>query len=216
MSTESIKACSGQFDLESVYKLLMERMELRAIEALAPCTNLEVLDLSHNRLVRIEGLDGLLKLKTLRLAHNEIGTLEGLDHLAALEVLALDGNRITAIDGAACLTKLARLRTLSLQAPAPPGLTPPPAESNPCCQHPAYRVTLRRLVPQLTSLDGERLALVDASGARSHASAMPTVCALPNPNPNPSPKPNPNTCPNSNLNPVNPKPNSNQPQPGEP
>jgi hypothetical protein len=42
MSAESIKACSGQFDLESVYKLVMQRMELRAIEALAPCANLEV------------------------------------------------------------------------------------------------------------------------------------------------------------------------------
>jgi hypothetical protein len=49
----------------------------------------QVLDLSHNRLVRIEGLDGLLKLKSLRLAYNEIGKLEGLDHLAALEVRAL-------------------------------------------------------------------------------------------------------------------------------
>lgn len=49
MSTESIKACSGQFDLESVYKLLMERMELRAIEALAPCTNLEVCVLTNGR-----------------------------------------------------------------------------------------------------------------------------------------------------------------------
>lgn len=47
MNADSIKACSGQFDLESVYKLVMQRMELRSIEALGPCANLEVCE--HGR-----------------------------------------------------------------------------------------------------------------------------------------------------------------------
>jgi len=64
-----------------------------------------------------------------------------------------------------CLSSVhPRRRTLSFQPCTPPGVAPPPEESNPCCAHPAYRVALRRLVPQITSLDGERLALVDASG----------------------------------------------------
>mmetsp|Transcript_23476 Transcript_23476/g.65974 ORF Transcript_23476/g.65974 Transcript_23476/m.65974 type:complete len:251 (+) Transcript_23476:305-1057(+) len=67
-----------------------------------------------------------------------------------------------------CLSSVhPRRRTLSFQPCTPPGVAPPPEESNPCCAHPAYRVALRRLVPQITSLDGERLALVDASGGGS-------------------------------------------------
>jgi len=126
-----------------------------------------VLSLSHNKLARIEGLDSLTKLKKLDLTYNQITKLEGVENLTALEVLSLDANKIHSIDDTASLTKLSKLRTLSFQPCTPPGVAPPPEESNPCCAHPAYRVALRRLVPQITSLDGERLALVDASGGGS-------------------------------------------------
>ena len=49
-----------------------------------------------------------------------------------------------------CLSSVhPRRRTLSFQPCTPPGVAPPPEESNPCCAHPAYRVALRRLVPQV-------------------------------------------------------------------
>jgi len=85
------------------------------------------------------------------------------ESLVALEALLLDGNRITSVDDASCLEPLPKLRNLQLQRPTQHD-SPPDASSNPCCTHPQYRVVLRRLVPQLTMLDGESLALVDAAG----------------------------------------------------
>ena len=103
------------------------------------------------------------------------------------QALLLDGNRITSVDDASCLEPLPKLRNLQLQRPTQHD-SPPDASSNPCCTHPQYRVVLRRLVPQerlasrrsshsshistrlprvvlqLTMLDGESLALVDAAG----------------------------------------------------
>lgn len=37
MTTDAIKACSGQFDVESIFNLAMLRMGLRAIDNLSPC-----------------------------------------------------------------------------------------------------------------------------------------------------------------------------------
>ena len=52
----SIKAATGQFDLESVYKLQMPHMGIRKIEGLALLPNLTELDLSSNHISKIEGL----------------------------------------------------------------------------------------------------------------------------------------------------------------
>ena len=79
MSEESIKTCSGQFDLESVYKLPMCRMGLRKMESLHLVPNLTWLDLSHNRLAKIENLASLSALKRLVLVDNEIPRIENVE-----------------------------------------------------------------------------------------------------------------------------------------
>ena len=85
----SIKTCSGQFDLESVFTLSMCRMGLRNIENLDGCSSLTHLDLSHNRIRKIEALDGLRQLKRLVLIDNEIESLCNVESLASLETLSL-------------------------------------------------------------------------------------------------------------------------------
>ena len=79
MSEESIKTCSGQFDLESVYKLPMCRMGLRKMESLQLVPNLTWLDLSHNRIAKMENLSGLGALKRLVLVDNEIPRIENVE-----------------------------------------------------------------------------------------------------------------------------------------
>ena len=81
LDAESIKAATGQFDLESVFRLAMPHMGLRAIESLALCPNLTVrtgtalpkphgasgLQHSHLSLACTEGLGskGLSKLRRM-------------------------------------------------------------------------------------------------------------------------------------------------------
>jgi len=152
----SIKAASKQFDLSLVFKLAMPQMGIRRIANLDLVPSLTELDLSHNRIERIEGLQGLDSLKRLVLAGNAIERIEGLNSLEALETLQLQGNSISNLDDVQCLTGLQCLRHFQLQAPGG-------EERNPICEHPAYRSAVRRMLPRLQTLDGERVVLADAA-----------------------------------------------------
>ena len=157
------------------------------------------LDLSQNSLKRIEGLHGLESLKRLVLANNEIERIEGLESLEALETLQLQarahthlrrhaarrarvalanarrsrhalslplqGNRVSNLDDAQCLTGLQCLRHFQLQSKSG-------EERNPMCEHPAYRTALRRMLPRLQTLDGERTVLADAALPKEASSAL--------------------------------------------
>jgi len=157
MDAASLKTCTGHFDLESAYKLSMCRMGIRRIQCLELCPNLTDLDLSHNRINRMEGFDGLDMLKRLSLADNEIARLENLEMLSSLETLLLQGNRISNLDDVQTITQLPSLKALQLQVRGGDA-----DERNPICDHPAYRTAVRRMLPSLQSLDGERTALADA------------------------------------------------------
>jgi len=123
------------------------------------------LDLSRNNLQRMDGLHGLESLKRLVLANNEIQCIEGLESLEALETLQLQGNRICNIDDVQSLSGLPCLRHLQLQNRSG-------EERNPMCDHPAYRTAVRRMLPRLQTLDGERTLLADAALPKGAASAM--------------------------------------------
>eukprot|EP00900_Chrysochromulina_parva_P020281 jgi/Chrpa1/2887/Chrysochromulina_OHIO_Genome00012387-RA len=152
----SIKAASKQFDLSLCFKLSMPRMGIRRITNMDLVPSLTELDLSGNRLERIEGLHGLESLKKLVLSNNEIARIEGLEMLDALETLQLQGNRISNLDDVQCLTALSCLRQFQLQVRGG-------EERNPICEHPAYRTAVRRMLPRLQTLDGERIVLADAA-----------------------------------------------------
>ena len=156
MNEASLKAAAKQFDLSVVFKLAMPRMGLRRIANLALVPSLTELDLSNNRLERIEGLECLESLKRLVLANNEIERIEGLQTLEALDTLQLQGNRVSNLDDVQCLTSLPGLRHLQLQSRGG-------EDRNPMCDHPAYRTAVRRMLPSLQTLDGERTVLADAT-----------------------------------------------------
>lgn len=66
----------------------------QVISHLDTLVNLEVLDLSYNRIRKIEGLSALCNLKRIYLVHNKIEKIDGLEALTKLEVLELGDNRI--------------------------------------------------------------------------------------------------------------------------
>ena len=68
-------------------------LQITKIENLECLVNLEVLDISFNRLRAIEGLEKLTKLKRLFLVSNKITKIENLGHLKDLELLELGDNR---------------------------------------------------------------------------------------------------------------------------
>jgi len=167
MTEVAFKAATKQFDLSLVFKLTMPRMQLRRIENLALVPSLTELDLSHNKIECMEGLEGLESLKRLVLAHNVLDRLQGCEALDALETLQLQGNRISNLDDVQHLASLPCLRHVQLQVRGGGA-----EERNPMCDHPAYRTALRRMLPQLQTLDGERTLLADAALPKDAAEAL--------------------------------------------
>ena len=158
MNEAAFKSATKQFDLSAVYKLTMPRAGLRCIENLQLLPSLTELDLNSNKLKRIEGLDGLESLKRLVLSYNEIERIEGLDTCDALETLQMQGNRVSNLDDVQSLTLLPCLRHFQMQVRGAEA-----SERNPMCDHPAYRTAVRRMLPQLQTLDGERCVIADAA-----------------------------------------------------
>jgi len=155
MNEDSIKRATGQFDLETVFKLSMQRMSIKKIENLSLCPSLTELDLSNNRLTRMEGLDALDELKRLNLSANSIDRIENVGSLNSLETLQLQGNQVANLDEVQALSRLPCLRTLSFKLGDD--------LRNPLCEHPGYYTAVRRMLPRLASFDGERTVLVDAA-----------------------------------------------------
>ena len=173
-----MKAASKQFDLSVVYRLSMPNKGLRRIENLDQAPNLTELDLSHNKLIRIEGLEGLDSLKRLVLSHNELERVEGIDQLDQLETLTLHGNHITNLDDMQSLSTLPCLRHVQLQV-----IGAGKDDRNPVCDHPAYRAAMRRMFPQLQTLDGERTVLADVAPPRDAADARKKLSFTKDPEP---------------------------------
>ena len=92
-----------------VIHLNLTGCELEEIPNLLAFENLQVLDLSYNKISYIEGLDKLPELQSLDLSLNRLTQIEGLGQLFNLQSLALGFNQLTRIEGLAQLTKLRSL-----------------------------------------------------------------------------------------------------------
>jgi Leucine-rich repeat (LRR) protein len=161
---------SGEFDLESVYKLQLCRMNIRTIENLENCTNLQELNLSGNDIERIEGLEKLHNLRKITLTTNKITSLAGLDKCESLEHILIQENNIGNIGEFTQLLGLKNLKSLYFK-------NIDGTQRNPLCEHPSYRSSIVRQLTQLTILDGERLkhantVYSDAPAAPSSAPAV--------------------------------------------
>mmetsp|Transcript_41237 Transcript_41237/g.129567 ORF Transcript_41237/g.129567 Transcript_41237/m.129567 type:complete len:230 (-) Transcript_41237:89-778(-) len=150
MTHSLIKAVSGEFDLESVYKLTLSRMNIKTMENLEACVNLQELNLSNNEIESIRGLEKLQSLRKITLTSNKISSLQGLDKCASLEHIFVQDNNIDNINEIANVASLKNLKSLYLR-------NIDGSQKNPVCEHPSYRSSIVRQLPHISILDGERL-----------------------------------------------------------
>ena len=96
-----------------ITSLALSKNELEKIpKELRNLLELEILDLSYNKIVRINNLDNLVKLKILDLSFNPIKQIQNLSMLSKLEILSLSGTNISRIEN---LENLSNLRFLDLK-----------------------------------------------------------------------------------------------------
>jgi len=150
ISHSLIKAVAGEFDLESVFKLSLCRMNIRKMECLDDCVHLQELNLSGNEITELEGVGRLHELRKLTLTSNKISSLDGLQKCHALEYLLIQDNAVSNIATIEALASLPNLKALYLK-------NIDGTQKNPVCEHPSYRSSIMRQLPKLQILDGERL-----------------------------------------------------------
>eukprot|EP00794_Sanderia_malayensis_P015979 gene15979-17589_t len=73
------------------------KKKIKFIENLEQLTNLQILSISHNSIVKIERLGKLTNLEILDLSNNRIERIDGIETLQQLSVLNLENNKINAI-----------------------------------------------------------------------------------------------------------------------
>ena len=156
MSEALIKARSGEYDLELVRFLSLERVGLTGLGCLPQCVNLVELSLANNQLSDVENIGKLTRLERLDLSFNLIRKIDPLEGLSCLRYLDLRSNRIESLEDIKCLINIPSLQVLFMQASSG-------EERNPVCASPVYRNQLFSILPQLSILDGAHVILISAS-----------------------------------------------------
>ena len=178
MTTSLLKAVSGEFDVESIFKLSLCRMNIRLLDCLAECPNLSELNLTGNFIEHLDGLQGCFKLKRLVLTSNKIRSLATLPPLQSVEHVYLQDNQITdLVEVNQLIKQTPNLKTLYFK-------NIDGTQKSPLCEHPTYRSNICRMLPKLFVLDGERVRhtdLYDVDDIRV-PTELPKV-ALPEPEP---------------------------------
>jgi Leucine-rich repeat (LRR) protein len=72
ISIDFLKQESCNFDLETVFILDLSRKDLKYLDGIKECSNIEILNLSNNEINDLTGLKGLNKLQYLNLSFNQI------------------------------------------------------------------------------------------------------------------------------------------------
>ncbi|XP_069866001.1 leucine-rich repeat-containing protein 56-like isoform X3 [Dipodomys merriami] len=113
---------------------------------------LQVLWLARCGLTDLDGIGSLPALKELYVSYNNISELSPLCMLEQLEVLDLEGNSVDDLGQVRYLQLCPRLATLTLEGNLV-CLRPAPGPSNKAFQGYNYRAEVRKLIPQLRTLD---------------------------------------------------------------
>lgn len=155
-------ALARYFDglLANLTYLNLHSNNIRQLENLSVCTNLQTLVCSFNEIHKIEGLEGLKSLERLELGFNFIKRLDGLQGLGNLKVLELNNNLIY------------RLEDLSLLKKHNPHITDLNLSNNAVSDVKSYRSLVLNKLESLQVLDGKSLTQVERVSAANHACTM--------------------------------------------
>eukprot|EP00948_MAST-09A_sp_MAST-9A-sp1_P000999 g999.t1 len=153
LTLQTIKGLSNTYDVETVRRVNVRNSNLTNVDCISKCTALEELVLRDNKLEMISKdlFAGEIceHLRRLDISGNFLKTLNGFEKLKHLEVLLLEGNQIDDVDELDKLSGLKSLKILHLGR-------------NPCTEHPSYYQIVRKKLPALLSIDGERVSLKDS------------------------------------------------------
>uniref|UniRef100_A0A3B4DQA9 Leucine rich repeat containing 9 n=1 Tax=Pygocentrus nattereri TaxID=42514 RepID=A0A3B4DQA9_PYGNA len=137
---------SGLENCLQLQKLFLYDNKISKISSLELLINLQVLWLNSNCVSEIEGLSTLENLKELNLADNLIQNIgHSLDQNSSLQILNLSGNKISSFKELTRLTRLSKLRELSLKDPQ--------SSPNPVCVLCNYSTHILYHIPTLHRLD---------------------------------------------------------------
>lgn len=150
ISVPLLKTLSGEFDLDSIRFINLSGLNVKKLDSLSDCSCLEKVDLSKNSITDLKTLAQLKQLWYINISANSVTCLDPLAELENLRVLNVAGNLIGSFDSLQCLTKLQSLENLRLQDPVREYI-------NPICHNAFYRRTVLAMLPNLKTLDGERV-----------------------------------------------------------
>jgi hypothetical protein len=156
ITSSLIKRETGQYDVEVITRLRLERLGISSISNLEFCISLVELSLAYNDITVIKNLDALVSLKRLDLSYNKITRIDGLDHVMSLEWLDLKGNSIDDVNNLIDLSPLQSLKSISFKSIDGD-------DSNPVCSHNNYFDMITRTLPSLTILDGGHIEIIKES-----------------------------------------------------
>ncbi|KAF5269900.1 hypothetical protein FQR65_LT05699 [Abscondita terminalis] len=132
--------------INSLEELSLHQENIEKIEHIGNwCRNLEILLLQSNLIAKIENLNKLKKLKYLNLAINNIERIENLERCESLEKLDLTLNFIGDLASVKSLENNHALRQLYLTG-------------NPCVDYKDYRNYVISQLPQLETLDNNKIS----------------------------------------------------------
>ncbi|GAX82492.1 hypothetical protein CEUSTIGMA_g9919.t1 [Chlamydomonas eustigma] len=174
-----IKKSAFAQHLEEVDELTLTNRGLIDLGSIKEANNLQVVNLSFNKLQSVQGLAGLSHLSTLNISHNQITSLKGLSTLTSLTHLNASYNKLTSLSPLSHLPALQNLwiqhNTLSEPASLHPIITRTNLQRlciapNPLCSKlpENWRSALLRLCTALQQLDAVQVTDEDLMKSKEH------------------------------------------------
>lgn len=152
--------------LTNLVYLNLHNNNIRQLDHLSACPNLQKLVCSFNEIHKIEGLDSLKKLERLEIGFNFIKRIDGLQQLHNLKALELNNNLIY------------RLEDLGTLRKHNPNLTDVNFSSNAISDIKSYRSTVLSKLDLLQVLDGKPLSDIERSSANTADTKMSSELIL--------------------------------------
>lgn len=155
---KEIHPCIGK--LKNLKILGIQTNDIKKIENLEECEDLEELYMQQNFITKIEGLDNNKKLRVLDLAYNKVEAIDGLDNNKELTDLWINQNRISDWSSVEYLKNLPNLDTIYLI-------------HNPVSEDKKYVEWIIENLPSMQQIDADSVAMIKKRSQSSGAPAKP-------------------------------------------